>query len=160
MCVRQMLVGDVGGVAAIEAGIFSSWNRAQIVSELKRKTGLSLVAVAPNRKVLAWCCGFQTGVDAELLKITVSPSNQRLGIAKALLQELYAAFTKQGAEQIFLEVRSQNDPALCLYAKYGFRETGRRKSYYKDPVDDAVLLVCRLNNNDKDQKGRVHEYDS
>lgn len=160
MCVRQLLVGDVNAVAAIEAGIFSPWNREQIIAELKRETGLSLVAVAQNKKVLAWCCGFQTGVDAELLKITVSPSMQRLGIAKALLQELCTVFEKQGREQIFLEVRSQNHPALCLYKKHGFYETGSRKNYYKDPSDDAVLLVCRLNDNARDQKGRVHEYDS
>jgi ribosomal-protein-alanine N-acetyltransferase len=145
-----MDVGDVAAVAAIEATAFSSWSRKQIVSELKRKTGCSLVAVASNGKVEAWCCGFQTGIDAELLKITVSPFVQRQGLGKALLLKLCNFFTQQGVEQIFLEVRSQNRPALNLYEKSGFLKTGRRKNYYKEPADDAVILVCRLNNNDKE----------
>jgi ribosomal-protein-alanine N-acetyltransferase len=144
MHVRQMDVGDVAAVAAIEATTFSSWSREQIVSELKRKTGCSLVAVASTGAVEAWCCGFQTGIDTELLKITVSPLMQRSGLGGALLQKLCTIFTQQGAEQIFLEVRSQNRPALNLYIKSGFLETGRRKNYYKEPADDAVILVCRL----------------
>lgn len=143
-----MDVGDVTAVVAIEAIVFSSWSREQIVSELKRKTGYSLVAVASNGDVEAWCCGFQTGIDAELLKITVSPLAQRSGLGRALLQKLCIFFAQQGAEQIFLEVRSQNRPALNLYLKSGFLETGRRKNYYKEPTDDAVILVRRLINND------------
>ena len=140
----------MSAVTAIEATTFSSWSREQIVSELKRKNGCSLAAVASNGKVEAWCCGFQTGIDAELLKITVSPLVQRLGLGKALLQKLCTFFAQQEAEQIFLEVRSENRPALNLYLKSGFLETGRRKNYYKEPADDAVILVCRLLNNDKE----------
>ena len=145
-----MVVGDVAAVAAIEASTFSSWSRKQIVSEIQRNTGRSLVAVTSNGEVEAWCCGFQTGIDAELLKITVSPLKQRLGIGEVLLQELCTFFTKQGAEQMFLEVRSLNSPALNLYAKLGFQETGRRKQYYKEPADDAIIFVRRLNDNDKE----------
>ena len=84
------------------------------------------------------------------MKITVSPLMQRLGIGEALLQSLCTFFAKQGVEQIFLEVRSKNRPALNLYAKRDFQETGRRKNYYKEPADDAVILVRRLNDNDKE----------
>jgi len=150
MFIRQMLVGDVAAVAAIEASVVSSWSMEQIASELKRRTGLSLVAVASSGEIRAWCCGFQTGIDAELLKITVNPPVQRIGLGEALLQELCLLFAKQGSKQIFLEVRSQNNPALKLYEEQGFLETGRRNSYYKEPADDAVILVRRLNANDKE----------
>lgn len=137
----------MAAVAVVEATTFSPWSREQIASELKRKTGFSLVAVSTNGEVAAWCCGFQTGIDAELLKITVSPLMQRLGLGEALLQKLCTFFAQQGVEQIFLEVRSENQAALNLYIKSGFLETGRRKNYYKEPADDAVILVRRLNNN-------------
>ncbi len=150
MHIRQMDVGDVDAVSVIEESAFSSWSRKQITSELQRKVGISLVAVASNGDVQAWCCGFQTGVDAELLKITVSPLMQRFGIGELLLQGLCTFFAKQGVEQIFLEVRSKNRPALNLYAKLDFQKIGRRKDYYKEPVDDAVILVRRLNDNDKE----------
>jgi len=145
-----MLVGDVATVAAIEASAVSSWSMEQIASEIQRKSGISLVAVAPSGEIQAWCCGFQTGVDAELLKITVNPLEQRLGIGEALLQELCILYAKRDAQQVYLEVRSQNRPALNLYTKHNFQEVGRRKSYFKEPADDAVILAHRLNVNDKE----------
>jgi ribosomal-protein-alanine acetyltransferase len=150
MVIRQMLVGDLATVAAIEASAVSLWSLEQIASELKRKSGISLVAVASNGELQAWCCGFQTGVDAELLKITVNPLVQRLGIGEDLLQELCLLYAKRGARQMYLEVRSQNRPALNLYAKQNFQEVGRRKSYYKEPADDVVILAHRLNVNATD----------
>ncbi len=145
MHVRRINVGDVATVTDIEASTFSSWNSNQIHSELTRKNGVSLVAVASDKVVVAWCCGVQTGVDAELLKITVHSSMQRCGIAEMLLEDLCTFFSKQQVEQIFLEVRSQNYPALQLYDKLDWHTTGRRKNYYKEPVDDALLFVRRLN---------------
>ena len=136
--------GDVAQVAAIEASSLSPWSREQIAAELKRKTGLSLVAVASAGELQAWCCGLHAGDDAELLKITVNPARRRQGIAEALLLEFCFQFTRHDTEQIFLEVRSQNLPALRLYGKLGFQETGRRNNYYKEPTDDALILVCRL----------------
>ncbi|MEA3466965.1 MAG: ribosomal protein S18-alanine N-acetyltransferase [Thermodesulfobacteriota bacterium] len=145
MQIRQMNVGDVAAVAAIEAGCFSPWNKEQITAELERLAGLALVAVTSAGVVQGWCCGLLAGVDADLLKVAVSISRQRQGIATDLLKELCCRLAVRGGEQIFLEVRSQNIPALKLYAKLGWHETGRRKNYYKEPADDAVILVCRLN---------------
>ncbi len=141
-----MRVGDVVAVAVIEAGSLSPWSGEQVVAELQKKTGRALVAVAPGGEVVAWCCALQTGIDAELLKITVQLERRKRGIAESLLQELCSLFAEHGTEQMFLEVRSQNFPALQLYAKLGWQETGRRKNYYKEPADDAVVLVRRLQN--------------
>ena len=140
-----MTVGDVVAVAAIEASSLSLWSREQVAAELQKETGRALVAVASGGEIEAWCCGFQVGADAELLKVTVRPERRRNGIAEALLQELCSQFAEHGMEQMFLEVRSQNYPALQLYAKLGWQETGRRKNYYKEPVDDAVILLRRFN---------------
>ena len=141
-----MSVGDVAAVAAIEAGSLSPWSRRQLAAELQKKTGRALVAEASGGKIEAWCCGLQAGTDAELLKITVQLEKRRRGVAEALLLELCSQFAEHGMEQMFLEVRSRNYPALQLYAKLGWQETGRRKNYYKGPADDAVVLVRRLQN--------------
>ncbi len=140
-----MTVGDVAAVAAIEAGSLSPWSRGQVAAELQKKTGFSLVATGSGGEIEAWCCGFQAGMDADLLKVTVRIERRRKGTAEALLRELCSQFAGQGLEQLFLEVRSLNFPALQLYAKLGWQETGRRKNYYKKPVDDAVILVRRFN---------------
>ena len=146
MYIRQMTVGDIAAVAAIEANSLSPWSREQVAAELQKETGRALVAGASGGEIEAWCCGFQVGADAELLKVTVKLERRRNGIAEALLQELCFQFAERGMAQVFLEVRSQNYPALQLYAKLGWQETARRKNYYKEPVDDAVILVRRFNN--------------
>ena len=139
-----MNVGDVDAVVAIEADGLSPWNREQIASELKRKTGFSLVAVTSGGVVQGWCCGLLAGSEAELFKVAVGFSWQRQGVATTLLRELCGVFMTYGAEQIFLEVRSRNIPARELYAKQSFQEAGVRRNYYKNPGDDAIIWVKRL----------------
>jgi ribosomal-protein-alanine N-acetyltransferase len=163
MHIRQMNGGDVAPVAAIESSSFSPWSREQVAAELQRKTGLAFVAVAAAGELQGWCCGLRAGADAELLKITVNPAKRRQGIAEALLLELCFQFKLHETVQIFLEVRSQNLPALRLYAKLGFLETGRRRNYYKEPADDAVILVCRVSekqSNINNNRKRLHECNS
>ncbi len=139
-----MAVGDVSAVAALEERCFSSWTLGQIETELDRKTGLVLVAASSFGEVQGWCCGFLTGSEAELLKVAVGPQWRRQGIAKGLLQELCNQFRARNGERIFLEVRSQNLPALQLYTKLGWVEVGCRKGYYKEPADDALVFVSKL----------------
>jgi [ribosomal protein S18]-alanine N-acetyltransferase len=144
MKIRQMVVGDTAAVVTLEASSVSSWCVGQIKSELERKTGRALVACSSFGEVQGWCCGFLAGPDAELLKIAVSPQWRRQGIAGALLQELCFQFGARNGEQIFLEVRSQNIPALQFYKKLGWVKVGSRKNYYSNPVDDALVLVSKL----------------
>ncbi len=72
----------------------------------------------------------------ELQRIAVRESERRKGYADKLMQALLAATNGR----IILEVRSRNIPAISLYNKYGFKEIGVRRSYYTDPVDDAVIM--------------------
>ncbi len=144
MRIRQMNAGDIPAVAAIEASCLSAWTLQQIEAELKRKKGLALVASSSFAEVLGWCCGQQVGPEVELLKVAVSPQWRRQGVAEALVQELCRQFAARSGEQIFLEVRSQNIPALQLYTKLGWQKVGQRKNYYRDPADDALILVSKL----------------
>jgi ribosomal-protein-alanine N-acetyltransferase len=82
--------------------------------------------------------------EAELEIIAVAPATQRKGVAvrlfEALIEEFYTAYIKG----IMLEVRATNHPALELYRRLGFVETGHRPRYYHDPVGDAILMRLRL----------------
>ena len=145
MPIRPMCVGDIDAVAAIEAGCFSPWSRELITAELERGAGVALVAVTSAGTVQGWCCGLLVTIEAELLKVAVCSTWRRQGVATDLLRELFSRFAAQGGQQVFLEVRSQNLPARTLYVNHAFREAGRRKNYYKQPVDDAVIFVRKLN---------------
>jgi ribosomal-protein-alanine N-acetyltransferase len=83
------------------------------------------------------------GDEAEILTIAVAPDARRGGIGSALLHEAGLHALKSGARTMYLEVGQSNVPATALYARAGFREVGRRKSYY-GPGEDALVLRADL----------------
>ena len=75
----------------------------------------------------------------ELENIMVAAQERQKGIGAALLAALLDRMRQSGSKQILLEVRESNAPARKLYEKAGFRATGRRKLYYSNPPEDAIL---------------------
>jgi ribosomal-protein-alanine N-acetyltransferase len=82
--------------------------------------------------------------ESELELIAVCPEAQRRGVARRLFEDLAAELSAAGAAEVNLEVRAGNRAALGLYRKLGFVESGRRKGYYQNPVDDALQLRLGL----------------
>jgi len=85
--------------------------------------------------------------EAEILTIGIRPSARRQGRARALLTKALAELAAQGVHRIFLEVADNNLAARAVYSVVGFRETGRRRSYYLDEDGtrlDAVLMDMSL----------------
>jgi len=80
----------------------------------------------------------------ELENIVVAPEARRMGWGRRLLDALVAHAAKTNSEFVFLEVRESNGAARGLYDRAGFRETGRRKSYYASPPEDAILYGLSL----------------
>ena len=79
--------------------------------------------------------------EGEISRIATVPEKRGRGIAYRLLDYAVKCERGHGLETLFLEVRSQNAPACALYRSYGFREMGIRKNYYKNPTDDAVIML-------------------
>jgi len=96
---------------------------------------------APSVKenLLGFIVALQIAPEWELENIVVSPAALRKGIGKRLLQALLDAARKTNSQAVFLEVRESNQGARSFYEKSGFAQTGRRKSYYSNPLEDAVL---------------------
>lgn len=81
--------------------------------------------------------------ECEIENVVVDDGHRRKGVASALLWTVLEYVRADGAQRIFLEVRESNVAARRLYAAAGFREQGRRKDYYRDPPEDALILECR-----------------
>jgi len=84
------------------------------------------------------------GPDGEILNFAVRPDLRRRGIGEALLHEGLRWAKAFHAERVFLEVRESNQAARAFYEKAGFQATGRRKSYYTDPSEDAIVYKMSL----------------
>ena len=82
------------------------------------------------------------GAEWEIENIAIAGPARRRGLGTRLLGELLEMARAKGAISVFLEVRASNRAARALYEKWSFTESGRRKRYYKDPEEDAIL--CQL----------------
>lgn len=78
--------------------------------------------------------------EAEILNLAVAASERRQGIGWLLVQKAIAECKAAGVKTIFLEVRESNEGARNLYARAGFKEAGRRREYYREPTEDALVL--------------------
>ncbi len=107
---------------------------------------------APKRVALVACeesqpevaTGFvitRSGDDEwEIENVVVDPKLRRKGIGRLLIQELLRSAREADAADVFLEVRESNMAARALYDDAGFKEEGRRRAYYQNPEEDALVL--------------------
>lgn len=80
----------------------------------------------------------------ELENIVVAIDQRRKGIGRELMSQFVAEARKSGAEKIFLEVRASNSAAMRLYQSCGFEIWSTRKSYYSNPLEDAVMMARKI----------------
>jgi ribosomal-protein-alanine acetyltransferase len=80
------------------------------------------------------------GTEAELETIAVATGSQRRGLGGRLMAAMAAELRSHQVTKVHLEVRASNLAALAFYRAFGFQEKGRRPRYYRDPVEDAILL--------------------
>ena len=138
--IRTMELQDVPQIAELEKVCFSDpWSEKSIVSELDNPLSCWLVAVS-GEQVVGYV-GSQTVLDgSDMMNIAVSPDFRRKGIAESLIEALISFLHERGSRCLILEVRASNVPAIALYGKLGFLEIGRRRNYYRNPKEDALIL--------------------
>nr|WP_228035729.1 ribosomal protein S18-alanine N-acetyltransferase [Oculatella sp. LEGE 06141] len=78
--------------------------------------------------------------EAHITILAVHPDCQRQGFGQALLYALLILAWRRNLEWATLEVRDSNQAAISLYRKFGFRDVGKRRRYYQDTGEDALIL--------------------
>ena len=144
MIIREMNVNDVPAIAELERVCFSDpWSENSISSELNNP--LSYWLVAEDNGIVAGYVGSQSVLDAaDIMNIAVSSDYRRQGIGQALIKSLVAHLQQKNVIALLLEVRVSNIPAIALYEKLGFEQVGRRRGYYHNPREDALILRKEL----------------
>jgi ribosomal-protein-alanine N-acetyltransferase len=137
--IRPLTYADLPQVIAIERRAFPTpWSLAMFVLELSKPAGISLAAVIGERIVGYLVCSRYDRVW-HLMNIAVDDRLRRQGIATTLLERLFELGDKP-SEQYTLEVRTSNQGAIRLYERFGFRSAGRRRAYYLDNREDALIM--------------------
>ena len=140
MMIVKMNQSHVSAVAALEKICFSDpWSENSVASELQNK--LSLWLVAEEDGSVAGYIGSQTVMgETDMMNVAVHPDFRRRGIAEMLVKALAEELKKKESHCLTLEVRASNAPAIALYEKLDFSQIGRRKNYYRNPREDALIL--------------------
>lgn len=128
-------------IAAIEKECFSRpWTVEMLREELFNPAASYIVAEDGEGNVLGYA-GMRAVLDEGYIdNIAVRPDCRRRGIAGALL-EVFCRFGTVHLAFLTLEVRESNEAAIGLYEKHGFSAAGRRKGYYENPCEDAILMT-------------------
>jgi ribosomal-protein-alanine N-acetyltransferase len=129
-----------------EASFSDPWSAASFAGYLSESNvGRALVTVAESAgRVVGYSVMLFALPDADLANIAVAPTARGQGTGRLLLDRTLLAAKAVGTRTVFLEVRGSNEPAIRMYESAGFREFGRRRRYYRDPVEDALVLRLDL----------------
>ncbi len=141
MDIRRATPADAAAIAAAEAEIFpDAWGERAICDTISTEGAMCYVALRDGQLV-AYIIGRVIAPEGEIYRIATLPEYRGRGIAYRLLDYAYKTELGHGLETLFLEVRTKNAPARALYRSYGFKEAGVRKNYYKNPDDDAIIML-------------------
>ena len=140
MKIIPMTDAHVDAVADLEAICFADpWSANSVASELTNPLSCWLVALEADAVV--GYIGSQTVMgETDMMNVAVHPAHRRKGIAVSLIHALVQKLKECESHCLTLEVRASNAPAIALYEKLGFTEAGRRRNYYRNPKEDALIL--------------------
>jgi len=97
-----------------------------------------------GRRLLGYLCLWEIGHEIHVTNLAAHPDLRRRGVARTLLGAVLDDARSRAVSLAFLEVRPTNVEALGLYESFGFRVIGRRKGYYFDTGEDALVMEARL----------------
>lgn len=118
----------------------SPWTVEQFRQSILAANSSFIVASLADGEIVGLLIASQTLVEADVYLVAVAKTQQQKGVGEKMFKELIKQSVEKNLETIFLEVRESNRAAYQLYSKIGFQEIGRRKNYYSEPVEDALMM--------------------
>lgn len=145
IAIDEMSGLDLDEVLAIERASFPTpWSRESFLFEIEENPFAWNVVLREGRRVVAYACLWVVDLELKINNIAVHPGARRRGFGRRLLREVLERGRARGCVEAALEVRPSNDAARELYRSFGFRDVGRRKGYYQDTREDAILMSADL----------------
>jgi ribosomal-protein-alanine N-acetyltransferase len=132
------------GIHEIEALSFASpWSVNAFRQEVNNPVS-HLVGLFVDDALEGYVCFWLFKGEVQLVNIAVHPRARGRGLGNCLLREMLEFAASRGTQQVWLEVRVSNGTARRLYEKFGFLEVGKRRRYYTDNNEDAVVMSLIL----------------
>lgn len=137
---------------AVEAFAHGSpWTEEQYKQTVARPDLTFFIAEIEDRPV-GYVGGKVILDEAEVYSIAVEPAFQNQKVASQLIEAYKTHCRANGVQILFLEVRESNLTARNFYVAHQFKEISRRKGYYNDPEEDAIIMLCDIRKKEKDDE--------
>ena len=139
-----MRAADLDTVMEIEAASFATpWSRGSFRNLLGRREA-DLWVAEHDGALVGYAVLWYIGYEGELGNLAIAPAWRRRGLGLLLLDWALERARERAVEKVFLEVRVSNRTAQDLYMRRGFAQAGVRRRYYREPVEDALVLSIAL----------------
>lgn len=139
--IAPIQASDLPFVAAIEREAFTDpWSEKSFRDALGHPAIYFAGARDDAGRLLGYVVAWFVADEGQIANLAVAPSAWGAGVGRTLLDSALREATLRSAEYVYLEVRDSNDRARHLYQSRGFEEVGRRRGYYRRPVEDAIVL--------------------
>jgi ribosomal-protein-alanine N-acetyltransferase len=143
MRIRSASPADIPAMMALErhAATAAHWREDDYWRVFTGDSPRRLAVILEESQPVAFLVAAELQGAWEIENLAVAPEARRRGLGTRLVGEFLDLARREGARQVFLEVRQSNVAARGLYEKWAFVESGRRTAYYSDPVEDAVVYT-------------------
>ena len=142
MEIRRMMLDDLPAVIELDKLSFTlPWPERSFRFELTENSASRCWVATMDGKIVGMIVAWLLVDEAHVATIATHPDFRRQGIARNLLKYALRYMSKEGAVTSFLEVRENNTAAQDMYREFGYEAVGRRKRYYKDTNEDAILMT-------------------
>ena len=143
--ISPMRPSDLDEVIAIERASFGMpWSRGAFLYEIEQNRVARCWVLREGATLVAYLCLWEIGEELHVTNIAVHPELRRKGLARRLLGAILDDGRARRLRSVTLEVRPTNDEARTLYESFGFRVVGRRRGYYYDTGEDALIMETDL----------------
>lgn len=137
---REMAPEDADDVEIVEKACFAiPWSRESFWKEASNENTLYLLALDGER-VIGYAGCWISFEECQITNVAVLPEYRGQRVGTKLFGAMIEAVKEKGVTAMTLEVRPSNAPARALYARYGFKDAGRRPHYYQDDGEDAIIM--------------------
>jgi ribosomal-protein-alanine N-acetyltransferase len=142
--IRQMDTNDIDRIMEIEKKSFvAPWSKKMFEETIFSPISKGLV-IERNDLIIGYTVFYTVDVEAHIMNLAVNPAERKQGYAQLLLDHALNFFKGKDISECYLEVREHNRDAQRLYKRFGFEVIGRRKNYYPETGEDALVMQLFL----------------
>ena len=144
MWIREMAQEDIEAVAQLEKECFTdAWSEV-LLSNMLSNSYDKVWVLEDGGRIIGYANLRDLDGEGDLMSICVTGDMRRRGCGKLLMDRVMSYAAAKEMKTIYLEVRESNAPARAMYGIYGFEPYARRKRYYTEPVEDAIIYKLEL----------------